>query len=77
MVAVRVEEEALVLGFDPVVELLGEPLAKLLHERRRIETGEHHPERAEEQVGVVEVGADRVVDPRVLHLHRDRAARRG
>ena len=58
-----------------VVELLGEPLAQLVDERSRIEPGEHHAEHAEQEIGVHEVGADRLVDTRVLHLHRDRDAR--
>ena len=63
------------VGLVAVVELLGEALAQLVDERSGVETGKHHAEHAEEQVGVHEVGADRVVDARVLHLHRDRGAR--
>ena len=44
-----------------------------LDERPGSSPGNIMPEHAEEQVGVDEVGADRLVDAGVLHLHRDRA----
>ena len=71
MTRVVVGEHALIRGFELVVELLDEPGAQLLDERLRIETREHQRDGAEQEVGVVQVGADRVVDAGVLHLHRD------
>ena len=69
--AVRVGEEPLVGGLRAVVELFADPRPQLGDERTRIETGEHRAQHAEEQVGVDEVGADRLVDAGILHLHCD------
>ncbi len=71
MVRVPVGEEVLIVGLDAVVELLDEPGAQLLDERSGLEAREEQPQRAEDQVGVQEVGADRLADPGVLHLDRD------
>ena len=75
MVGVPVGEQALIVGFDAVVELLDEPRAQLFDQRPGFEAREHQPERAEHDVGVDEIGADRFVDTGVLHLDRDVQAR--
>ena len=75
MVLVVVREQALVGGFVDVVELFEQARAQFLDERTRVESGKEQSERAEQHVGVDEVGADRVVDTRILHLHRDLEAR--
>ncbi len=64
-------EGRLIRGFSAVVELLGDPRLQLRRERLRIEPGIQHAEHAVEPRQVRHVGADRVVDARVLHLHDD------
>ena len=77
MTGVVVGELLLVRGLEPVVELLAEPGAQLVDERAgRRSPGNTLADAAEEQADVAEVGLDRLRDARVLHLHRDRDARR-
>jgi hypothetical protein len=71
MTAVVRRELPLIRRLVPVVELFGETRPQLLDERDRIEAGEHHRQHAEDDIAVDEVGADRFVDARILHLHRD------
>ncbi len=61
-------ESALMIGLGPVVELLGQPLPQLGHDRLGVHPWEHHAQRIEHHVGGLQVVTDRVVDPRVLHL---------
>ncbi len=44
---------------------------QLVDDRLGLDAGEHHADDLHEQAGVGEVGLDRFVDARVLHLHRD------
>ena len=71
MIGVVLGEHALIRRFEFVVELFDEAGSQLFDERLRVEAREHQRDRAEQEVGVVQVGADRVVDAGVLHLHRD------
>jgi len=71
MVPVELDEDALVIGLDPVVQLLDEPFPQLRDDGRRVQSGEQHPEHLEQQVGALQVRGDGLVDARVLDLHRD------
>ena len=73
MVGVPVGEQALIVGFDAVVELLDEPRAQLFDQRPGFETRKEQSERTEHHVGIDEIGADRLVDAGVLDLDRHRA----
>ena len=66
MFGVPLGEQSLIAGFDPIVELFDEAGAQLFHQRAALESREQEPERAEDDVGVDEIGAYRVVDARVL-----------
>ena len=74
VVAVGAGEGALVLGLVLVVELLHDPLAQLLGDRLGVEAGGDRLGQAHDRAGVAQVGVERLGDPRVLDLHRDRAA---
>ena len=69
--AVVVGEHPLVGGLDAVVELLADALPDLLDERRDVEVLVEQAGGGHGRVEAVEVGADRLVDARVLHLDRD------
>ena len=69
--AEQTRESALVLGFDLVVELIGDPLAHLAQQRSRVRTRRQALEDRAHESDVAQVGRDRVADVRLLHLHRD------
>ena len=71
MVAVEVGEALLVGALDPVVELLGDAFFDLGDHLGRVEAVEAGGQQGAEQVGVAQVGRDRLADAGVLDLHRD------
>ena len=73
MTRVVVGELLLAGALEPVVELLAQAGAELVDERAGVEARIRATDAAEEQSDVAEVRLHRVRDPRVLHLHRDRA----
>src|SRR3954470_17284314 len=74
VVAVLARQRAVVGGLELVVELLGDALAQLVGDLAAVEAGGEAREQLEDEAHVLHVGADHVLDPRVLHLDRDVAA---
>ena len=72
MAAVEVDEALLVVALLAVVELLAEPLLDLGDELGGVERAERLAQEHADQVGVLQVGGDRLGDARVLHLDGDR-----
>ena len=70
MVAVEVDEALLVGALALVVELLGDAFLDLGHHLGRVEALEAGRQHGPEQVGVAQVGRDRLADAGVLHLDR-------
>ena len=66
-------EQVLVVGLEPVVDLLAQPVAQLLDERARVETGKRRSDDPRSEGDVLEVRLDGAGDARVLHLDRHRA----
>ena len=73
MAVVEVGEGTLVGGLDAVVELLADPGLDLGHHRCRVEALEELAHHRAQQIGVGQIGADGVRDPRVLDLDGDGA----
>ena len=72
MAGVALGELGLAASLDPVVELVGHAGSQLVDDALHVEVLQcEGGEQAVQQLGVVEVAADRLVDARVLHLHRD------
>ena len=69
MPGVGAGEEALVLRFLEVVELLDEPRPDLFDHWSCLEPGKGHLHAREQHAGVVEIGPDGLVDAGVLQLH--------
>ena len=61
-------DPALILGFELVVELLGDPLSQLREQRLRVHTGRESLEQRQQQRRVAQVGLDRLGDAGVLDL---------
>ncbi len=72
MIAVVVGEHLLMSRLEFVVGLLGDAQLDLVDHLRRIQAAEPLAQDRAEQVGVAQVSDDRVGDPRVLHLDRNR-----
>ena len=68
-------DAALVLGLELVVEFLGDALAHLAGHRLGIEAGREPLDQRQQQHRVAQIGLDRLGDPGILNLDRDRLAR--
>ena len=74
MTAVPAPERLLVRGLDAVVELVVHASPQLVDQRLDVEPLQRERgEQVVEHLGVVEIGSDRAIDARVLHLDRDLA----
>ena len=73
MAAVVVGERLLVAGLAFVVDLFRDSQLDLVDHLGRIEPAEALAQQGSEQIGVLQVGHDRLTDPWVLHLHCYRA----
>ena len=73
MAAVEVDEPLLVVAFSAIVEFLTQPLLDLGDKLGGVERAERLPEEHPDQVGVLEIGGDRLGHARVLHLDGDRS----
>ena len=76
MAAEDPRHRALVGGLELVVELLVDAQPDLLRDRLHVEARRHPREQPHDHPEVLEVGAHRARDARVLHLDGDRRARR-
>src|SRR4029077_116365 len=65
---VIVREKLLVLGFQPVVDLLAQPLAQLVDERARVQARESSGGDPSQQSHVAHIRCDRASDAGVLNL---------
>ena len=72
MAAVEVDEALLVVALPAVVELLSEPLLDLGDELGGVQRTERLAQEHADQIGVLQVGSDRLGDARVLHLDSHR-----
>ena len=70
MAAVVIGEQALVGGLVLIVELLGKPLAQLLHYGGGVEAGKQHREGSEHHAGRTQVRRDGLSHAGILDLDR-------
>ena len=73
MTAVVVGEQHLVGRLAGVIQFLADAFFHLVHQIARVETAEALLQQEAQQVGVAQIGVDRFVDARILHLDRDGA----